>query len=112
MVQNIIGRITHGLIGLDIYLNEKKSNSYLEDFLTLKEGEIKTALVSTFSKTRLVPTAKVELSDEEEALLRCVAKTQQLILNLERVNSEKEIENSINELGAKLDVIYEATLGK
>jgi hypothetical protein len=112
LVQNIVGRITHGLVGLDIYLNEKKSNNYLEDFLTLKEGEIKTALVSTSSKARLIPTAKVELSDEEEALIRCVTKVQKLILNLEKVGSEKEIENSINELGAKLDVIYKAMPSK
>ena len=111
-VQNIIGRITHGLVGLDIYLNEKKSNNYLEDFLTLTDVEIKTALVSASSKTTLIPTAKVELSDEEEALIRCVTKTQQLIQNLEEVNSEKEIENSINQLGAKLDVIYKAIPGK
>ena len=112
LVQNIVGRITHGLIGLDIYMNEKESNDYLKDFLTLKGEEIKAALVSTSSKTKLIPTAKVELSEEEEALIRCVAKTQELVLNLDKVNSEKEIENSIKELGAKLDVIYKAMPAK
>lgn len=112
LIQNIIGRITHGLVGLDIFLNEKSDNNYLKDFLTLTKDEIKEALISTSSKTKLIPTAKVELSDEEEALIQCVTKTQRLILNLKRVDSDKEIENSINELGAKLDVIYKAIPAK
>lgn len=111
-LQNIIGRITHGLVGLDIFLNEKKTNDYLDDFLTLKEEEIKAALVSASSKTKLVPPAEVELSNEENAVIECVIQTQKLILNLDKVNSEKHIESSIDELGTKLDVIYEAMLGK
>lgn len=112
LVQNIVGRITHGLIGLDIYLNERKSNDYLKDFLTLNKEEIKTALVSTASKTKLIPTAKFQLSEEEESLILCVLKTQQLISNLDKDVSEKEIEDSINELGTNLDVIYKVMPAK
>jgi len=111
-LQNIIGRITHGLVGLDIFLNEKKTNNYLDDFLTLEEEEIKVALISASAKTKLVPPTEVQLSEEQNAAIECVIRTQKLISNLDKVNSEKEIEASIDELGAKLDVIYQAMLSE
>jgi len=111
-LQNIIGRITHGLIGLDIFLKEKKTNTYLDDFLTLKEEEIKAALVSAYARTKLVPPAEIQLSEEQSATIKCVIRTQKMISNLDKVNSEKEIEASIEELGMKLDVIYQAMLSE
>ena len=45
LTQNVIGRITHGLIGLDLYIEEKKDNVYLNDFLTLTEDEVKAVLL-------------------------------------------------------------------
>lgn len=107
-IQNIVGRITHGLIGLDIYLSEKKSNDYLKDFLTLGGEEIKGALVAVSSWTRLIPPVKGDLSEQMEELVECVAKTQQLVSNLDKVNSEKKIIDTIHELGAKLDILYQA----
>jgi len=112
LVQNVVGRITHGLIGLDIFLNEKRSNDYLEDFLTLEEEEIKEALATASLKIGLIPTAPAKLSEEEEALIQCVAKTKRLISTLEKAGSEEEVERAISELGVRLDVIYRAMLRK
>jgi hypothetical protein len=105
-VQNIIGRITHGLVGMDIFLNEKKSNEYLRDFLTLKEDEIKEAFLSTTAQKRLVPSREVKLSDEESVFLNCFRKTQEMVVKIDEVKSNREIEDSINELGSKMDIIY------
>jgi len=112
LVQNVVGRITHGLIGLDIFLNEKRSNDYLEDFLTLEEEEIKEALATASLKTGLIPTSPAKLSEEEEALILCVAKTKRLISTLEKAGSEEDVEKAISELGVRLDVIYRAMLRK
>ena len=106
-MQNVVGRITHGLIGLDIYLNEKKGNDYLKDFLTLEEEEIKCALVATSSTTSLIPPVEGDLSEQMKELLECVARTQQLVSNLDKANSEEKIMDTIHELGAKLDVLYQ-----
>jgi len=105
-IQNIIGRITHGLIGMDIYLNEKKSNDYLKDFLTLEENELTEAFLSTNSQKRLIPLHEATLSNEENAFLECVKKAQKIVAGLGKVESDKEIEDCINELGAKMDIIY------
>lgn len=107
-VQNIIGRITHGLIGMDIFLNEKKGNEYLQDFLTLKEDDIKEAFLSISAQKKLIPSHEAKLSDEENVFLDCVRKAQGLVAGIDRVKSHKEIEDCINELGSKMDVIYAA----
>jgi len=107
-VYNIIGRITHGLIGMDIFLDEKKSNEYLKDFLTLKEDEIKEALLLTSPQKRLIPLAQEKLSNEESAFLKCIKKTQEIVAKIDRIESDSEIEKCINELGSKMDIIYAA----
>jgi hypothetical protein len=105
-VQNIIGRITHGLVGMDIYLNEKKSNDYLRDFLTLEENEITEVFLSMIAQNRLIPSHEAKLSDEETAFLESVKKAQKIVRGIDKVESDKEIEDCINELGAKMDIIY------
>lgn len=108
LVQNIFWRITHGLVGLDIYLSEKKDNNYLKDFLTLTEEEMTGALLATSTGTRLIPPNNLKLSEEIESLVQCVKNTQNLILNLGKTGSEKEIEQSIRDLDERLGIIYEA----
>lgn len=108
-IQNIIGRITHGLIGMDIFLSEKTNNAYLKDFLTLKEDEIKQAFLSSSAQKRLIPPYETKLSDEENSFLNCVKKAQELVVRIDKVKSDKEIEVCLNDLGTKMDVIY-ATL--
>ena len=104
-VQNIIGRITHGLIGLDIFLTERTANDYLSDFLTLEEDEVRTALLSLGPKSRLVPMTTGKLSDEESDLIDCIKKTQGLVARIDRTESE-EVKAGMSELGAKLDILY------
>lgn len=108
-VQNIIGRVTHGLIGMDIYLNEKAVNAYLQDFLTLTEEEIKETFLAMTVQKKLVPSNATRLSNDESAFVECVKKAQGIVSKIERLESDDEIENCIKELGSKLDIIY-ATL--
>lgn len=105
-VQNIIGRVTHGLVGMDIFLNEKKSNDYLKDFLTLREDEIKEAFLSRSVPKKLIPSHEAELSKEESAFLSCLRKAQEIVAKIDRVESDREIEDCINELGSRMDIIY------
>lgn len=107
-IQNIIGRVTHGLVGMDIFLNERRGNDYLKDFLTLKEDEIKATFLSSSSKKRLIPSDEAKLTDEENAFIVCIVKTRELIARIDRIESTKEIEDCINELGSKMDIIYAA----
>lgn len=106
-IQNIIGRVTHGLVGMDLFLNERKSNDYLKDFLTLTEDEIKAVLLSSISKKRLIPQGEAELSEEEKSFIASIGKTLEIIARIDRIES-KEIEDCINELGNKMDTIYAA----
>jgi peptide subunit release factor 1 (eRF1) len=107
-VQNIIGRITHGLVGMDIFLNEKTRNEYLADFLTLKEDEIKEIFLWTSAQRRLIPSCELKLSDEENGFLECIRRAQEVVQKIDQIESDKEIENCINELGSKMDIIYTA----
>lgn len=107
-IQNIIGRVTHGLVGMDVFLDERGSTDYLKDFLTLNEDEIKTAFLSASSTKRLIPRDEAELSEKENAFIACVRKTRELIARIDKIDSTKEIEDCINELGSKMDVIYAA----
>ena len=107
-IQNIIGRVTHGLVGMDVFLNERGSTGYLEDFLTLNEDEIKTAFLSASITKRLIPPDEAKLSEKESAFIVCVRKTRELIARIDKIDSTKEIEDCINELGSKMDVIYAA----
>ena len=67
VLQNVVSRITHGLIGVDLYMQEKKENEYLEDFLSLEIKEISQALTS-LSPSRLVPNSQ-QMSMEDFGLL-------------------------------------------
>lgn len=107
-IYNVIGRVTHGLIGLDIYLTEKKDNDYLKDFLTLNEEEMRVAFLSSARENELIPPREEKLSEEAEAFIECVKETQKLVQRINRIGSPKEIEHSIDSLGKKMDIIYAA----
>jgi len=96
LLQNVISRITHGLIGLDIYQQEKKSNKYLEDFLSLDIKEIEDALTS-ISFRRLVPNTQQISLDEFNSLIQRILKAKDVIENLEERNPE-EIKNIVKDL--------------
>jgi hypothetical protein len=107
-IENIIGRITHGLIGMDIFITEKKENEYLKDFLTLDENEIKDAFLSTSAQKRLIPVGEVRLSNDEVRFLDCIKRAQRLVARIGTNNVDNEVEDCIIELGSKMDIIYAA----
>lgn len=96
LLQNVISRITHGLIGLDIYQQEKKTNEYLDDFLSLDIKEINDALTS-ISPRRLVPDTQQISLDEFNALTQRILKAKKVIKNLEKEKSEA-VETTIKDL--------------
>lgn len=105
LTQNVIGRITHGLIGLDLYIEEKKDNVYLNDFLTLTEDEVKAVLLSTSAKMGLIPRAEVTLSEEEKSLIDTIKKAQAVVKKIDHADA-KELEPIIQDLGSKMNIIY------
>jgi len=106
LTHNVIGRITHGLIGLELFMNERKYNNYLKDFLTLSEEEIRAALLSSSAKMGLVQVANMPLSEEQTGLIQTVISVQETVKNADKIDPQKDIEPLISELGSKLDVVY------
>lgn len=86
--QNVIGRITHGLIGLDIFMQEKKENRYLQDFLSLKAQEINEALMSA-SVGRLVPNSHGVSLEESANLLKKILEAQKVAGHIGEASSEE-----------------------
>ena len=109
LTHNVIGRITHGLIGLELFLKEKKSNNYLKDFLTLKEEEIKASLLSASAKMGLILVSDITLSEEQNIFVQTVLRAQEAVKKIDvcaRIDHYEELESLILDLGSKLDVIY------
>lgn len=102
-VQNIIGRITHGLIGLDLYKQGKSNNQYLEDFLALKDNDIKNTLALTQTRD-LIPIFGNQ-SISMESLIKIIKKIQETVKSIDKVNQE-EIDNAMNELENALNILY------
>lgn len=103
--QNVIARITHGLIGLDLYIEERKDNNYIKDFLTLREDEVKAALLSTSANMGLIPKAEVTLSEEETSLINTIKRAQEIVKKIDHTDA-KELEPIIQDLGSKMNILY------
>jgi len=105
LTQNVIGRITHGLIGLDLYIEERKENTYLKDFQTLTEEQVKAALLSTSVKMGLMPRGEVTLSEEQKSFIDSVKKAQAAVNEIDHKDA-KELEPIIEDLGSRMNIIY------
>ena len=105
LTQNVIGRITHGLMGLDLYIEERKENTYLKDFQTLTEEQVKAALLSTSVKMGLMPRGEVTLSEEQKSFIDSVKKAQAAVNEIDHKDA-KELEPIIEDLGSRMNIIY------
>lgn len=105
-IYNVIGRVTHGLIGLDIYVNQKRNTEYLKDFLTLDEQEMRAAFLSITSENELIPHREGKLPEKAEEFIKCVKETQKLVQKIGKIDSTKEIKQSLDSLEKKMDIIY------
>lgn len=104
LMQNVIGRLTHGLIGLDLYEQEKVRNQYLDDFLTLETKEVESALAAKTTKG-LVP-AECQVTLEDFGLVtKNIEKAKQTVKNLEKQTPE-DIKATINGLKKTVLLLY------
>lgn len=110
IVQNVVGRITHGLVGFDLFMQGKRNNHYLRDFLTLSDDELKLALASASVKVGLLP-ARREVSSEETNIIAVVKKAQEIARKINQTPSD-EIERTMTDLEDKLSFIYRAELSR
>jgi len=102
--QNVIGRITHGLIGLDIFIQERKENRYLQDFLSLNAQEINEAL-TTASAGRLVPNAYRVTLEESANLLQKILQAQEVVKHISKADP-KEIDSAVQNLKKAIRLFY------
>jgi hypothetical protein len=104
LVQNIIGRITHGMIGLDLYFRKKENSQYLKDFLSLNEDDLKCALSLTSSSKHFAPPE--DGKDGVDDLAKAVRNAQGLAKNIEQANP-RSIEKAVRELSVRINVLYD-----
>jgi hypothetical protein len=110
LVQNVIGRITHGLIGLDLYKQGNTNNKYLEDFLTLRYNEVKDVLNPLMQTRDLIPIFGNQ-SVSMKSVAEIVKKTQEIIRNIDKINQE-EIDRAMSELENALNIVYSNFLNR
>lgn len=104
LVQNVIARITHGLIGFDLFMQGKKDNDYLQDFLTLKDDDLREALLSASAKMELIPMT-INISSEEKSIIETVKRAQQIAEKIDDTDSG-QIDQIMTELEDKLNIFY------
>jgi len=102
--QNVIGRITHGLIGLDIFSREKEENQYLKDFLSLTAEEINEALTAA-SSGRLVPNGHSVSLQEASEIIRRILEAQEVVKRISKAD-EKEVEVTMKNLKKTTRMLY------
>ena len=88
IVQNVIARITHGMIGLDLQAQGKINNKFVNDLLSLKDEEIIEALKSSSVSTNFSKFAPVEekiIDKQGSEIISTVEKAKKMIANKETV---------------------------
>ena len=89
-LQNLIARITHGVVGLDLHYRGDESK-YLEDFLSLSEKEIRASL-EEYNQYTIVEPVLSSIKSVQEKINKGIDKSMILIL--------------INELEVVLGLLY------
>lgn len=105
LVQNVIARITHGMVGFDLCLQGKGNNQYLSDFLSLKEDELKSAVGSASANTGFAPLSQEIAVKQGIEIISTVQRAQQLAKKIENTEPET-ISRTIAELEQKLNILY------
>jgi hypothetical protein len=104
LVQNIIGRLTHGLVGLDLYEQEGSRNQYLEDFLSLEMNEVQYALAANTPKG-LVPSERQVSLEDFGLVIDHIEKAKQTVKNLEK-QKPQDIKTTIRNLKKTVMLLY------
>jgi len=105
LVQNVVSRIAHGLIGLDLFSQRGEETNYLKDFLTLKATDLEQALASAPGATKLVPNSKRTTFEEWAAIVERVLKAQRIIKDIRNVD-RSEIEHVAKDMQEVMQFFY------
>ena len=105
-LQNIVGRITHGLIGFDLVSQGKDGSKYLADFLSLEESEIDAAFNFASVNLGFIP-ANAKYSSEEKQQLKKVIRRARAIAEKGSEMGSQEAKQIISELYEKMDFLYQ-----
>jgi len=105
LLQNIVGRITHGLIGFDLIMQGKDGSKYLADFLSLEEPELDAAFNFASINLGFVP-ADSEYSSKEKQELKEVIRRARAIAEKGGKMTSQEAKEIISNLYEKMDFLY------
>lgn len=87
MAQNVISRIAHGLIGLDLFTQRGEENNYLRDFLTLKASELHKAFAAA-PGAKLVPNSSRPSLEEWNTFIKKILNAQEFVKAVETAGEE------------------------
>jgi len=107
LVQNVISRIAHGLIGLDLFTQKKEGNDYLRDFLTLSPMELQEAFTVS-PGTKLVPNSGRNSLEEWTMFINKIQGAQEVIKSIENAD-EHEIKRVAGDLQEAVGFFYSYT---
>ena len=104
-VQNVIARITHGMVGLDLFLQGKEYSRYVNDFLSLGEDELEAAMKSANANTGFAPYLVGISFPRESEILSAVKRAQQIAGRINEADTET-IQKTMAELEEKVNYLY------
>lgn len=107
LVQNVLGKITHGLIGFDLCLQGKEGDKYLNDFLALKDDELDAVFVIATANMRFLPGRDNDTSREKEELEATIRRARAVAQQID-VAEPDDIVSVVQDLCDKMDFLYES----
>ncbi len=107
LVQNVVNRIAHGLMGLDLFMQRRERNDYLRDFLTLKSMELEQAFTPS-PGTKLAPNSGRNALEEWVTFIGKIQGAQRVIESIENAD-EHEIERVASDLQDAVRFFYSYT---
>jgi hypothetical protein len=105
VLQNVVGRITHGLIGFDLAAQGKDGSKFLADFLSLEDPVLEAALNFISINVGFVPAGSEYPSEEKEALKEAIDHARAIARKGDKIDSE-EARDAMFDLYGKMGFLY------
>lgn len=104
-LQNIVGRITHGLIGFDLVAQGKDGSKFLADFLSLEDRVLDTALNFISTNVGFVPAGSEYSSEEKKVLKEAIDRARAIARKGDKIDSQ-EAREIMSDLYGKMGFLY------
>lgn len=107
-VQNVLGKITHGLIGFDLHVQGEEGSKYLNDFLALKDDELDAVFKIATANMHFLPGRDEDTSKEKVELEEAIRRARDIAQHIDAVETD-DIICIIHDLCGKMGFLYEST---